>query len=159
MASLKRLSVVRQTSFADCHCVIQGTSVHKVRRSLLEFAATHVVFQMHVTMSKGREWVVPCTLRDVAHLHHQLMSTVDDAAFQAALAAVPCPKQPLFRRTNAFVIKGMCCNLAHYMHNVLQLCQQLATTSTDTATAVAVEGLMRAFLNPIKQGGGGAPAK
>ncbi|ETV71410.1 hypothetical protein H257_13296 [Aphanomyces astaci] len=145
--TLKRLAVARQTSFSDLSCTIQGTSIRRSRRSFVPFSSTHVVFLLKVTMPSRRSWQLQCTLRDVVQLHRHLAQSTDDAAFIASLAALQCPKRPLFRQTNALVVKSMCCELDHYLTNLLKVCQTFAVSST-VPSAMAVEATMRTFFDP-----------
>ncbi|ETV93493.1 hypothetical protein H310_12537 [Aphanomyces invadans] len=142
---LKRLSMAaRQTSFADLDCSVQGTSICKTRPRAL-FAPTHVVFLVKLTMPTRQSWCIQCTLHDVARLHRRLVDSVDDTDFQAALSTLRCPRQPLFRRTNALVVKGMCCDLEFYLTTLLKVCQ--AHVVTATPSAVDVEATMRTFFD------------
>ncbi|KAH9105413.1 hypothetical protein LEN26_014781 [Aphanomyces euteiches] len=143
--TLQRLLTVRQSSFGDMECSIQGTSLRKCQKS--RFGLPEVVFQVRVTIVNRRGWTFHCTLRDVARLHSRLLATVQDNEFTDQLGSLVCPTQPWFGRKNAAVIKGMCCDLDHYLSNLLRICQRFILKATRDE-AIAVESTIRSFLNP-----------
>ncbi|KAF0701615.1 Aste57867_7963 [Aphanomyces stellatus] len=146
-ASLKRLAIVRQSSFPTCRFCIEGTAVRRCRRSLLSFASIQVVFQLKIAMGDRKDWEIQCTLRDFTELHRDLQKRVDDPIFQTSLETLVVPKQPLFHRRNTMVIKGMCVDLEYYLCNLLKLCQGYVQSPTSPKeAAAAVEAIMRAFL-------------
>ncbi|CAK4630342.1 hypothetical protein LEN26_016599 [Aphanomyces euteiches] len=147
MPILKRLAPVRLSSFGDMECYVQGTSLRKSGQ--FRFGRSEVVFQVKVALVYRRAWTFQCTLSDVEHLRRQLLANVHDDEFCSQLETLACPKRPMFRRRDTQVIKGMCCELDHYLGNFLRLCQNYNSTASREEAAI-VETAIRDFMRPSK---------
>ncbi|OQR88103.1 hypothetical protein ACHHYP_07535 [Achlya hypogyna] len=104
-------------------CCVRGTSVVKRDRGF--FSSLQVLYHIKVKVA-DECWVAQYAMADVLQLHARLMLVAKHGggAFHKALAALPCPKEPLFKKTEMLVIKGMCGELEHYLVNLVKLCQR-----------------------------------
>ncbi|CAK4071478.1 unnamed protein product [Aphanomyces euteiches] len=132
-------------SLADVNCCIQGTCLSKASMLGL-FSSVEIGFDIRVD-EPTRSWVKRCTLKDVAKLHETLNEKIVDESFREELSLLACPKQPLFKRRDMMVIKGLCVDLDHYIDELLKLCQRFtAAKAKHENESMIVESSLREFL-------------
>ncbi|EQC27072.1 hypothetical protein SDRG_15082 [Saprolegnia diclina VS20] len=126
-------------------CCVRGTSVVKRRGTFL--SSLQVLYHIKVRVA-DEVWVSQTAMDDILQLHAQLLSIAKQhcTEFTKALSSLPCPKEPLFKKTEMLVIKGMCGELEHYLLNLVKLCERFDTPDVDLVEAQTLHFLKAAAL-------------
>ncbi|OQS04869.1 hypothetical protein THRCLA_20775 [Thraustotheca clavata] len=130
-------------SMQSLQCCVRGTSVVKGSGF---FSSLQVLYHIKVKL-QNQSWVQEHSMEEVLQLHTKLLYIASHPKHKSddlhkALVCLPCPKEPLFKKTEMLVIKGMCGELEHYLINLVKLCQRFQ----DSPDAERVEECTLAFL-------------
>ncbi|ETV93507.1 hypothetical protein H310_12549 [Aphanomyces invadans] len=127
---------------ASLRCRVEATSL--CDRPCLAWLPPRLIFHVRVRdIESNATWLTHCSLRDIHGLYRHLVDRAVDPATIQALQVLRCPGVPLLQRRDGLVIKAMCADTEHFLHNLLAVCRATCTAPDGAFVAFFVAAFLR----------------